>query len=277
MSLIIYKPADKKISKQVLEKCYANDADGIGFCFAEDGKIFVKKVFKNFESFYEEFLPHENKSCVLNFVTNEFVGCKRNCGPFVINENDKNFVLAHTGIVWKKNIIEKPEESQTSNLIRLIKKMFFPAAFGKDYLKWLIEEALPLDNRVIIFNNLGEVQIFNKNKGLVIQDCWFSDTPYKSSSSYESRGYSFLKECCICKNKFSHTIQIGTLVYCPKCNVRKNSLSGSNTGQNFPVLQQGARPNERIPEYLKVRGAKVNEFLQGLVNPVECVDVFDVI
>lgn len=140
MSLIISKPTGLKIEKSVLERIFEKNKDGAGFCYSDNNQLTIRKVFKTFEGFYSNFLEVEEKACLIHFAEKDFpLGFKNFCGPFRI---DENHVLIHTGDFWKTEFLANKEESQTANFVKFIKNIWNPNYFNKNYLKWIIEEAL---------------------------------------------------------------------------------------------------------------------------------------
>ena len=51
MCIIVVKPSSVVVSRSILENCFANNPDGAGYMFANEGKVLIKKGFFDFGEF----------------------------------------------------------------------------------------------------------------------------------------------------------------------------------------------------------------------------------
>lgn len=268
MSIIISKPGGSIVEEKHLRNFFARSSDGIGFCYSENNVLVVKKGFKTFEGFYEKYLTIEKLDCLIHFAEKDSPICsKKFCGPFKL---DENHALIHVGDIWKTEYLANSEESQTANLVKFLKNIWQPILFGKNYLKWMIEEGFDSKNLIAIMDNEGRVQLFNENKGVTIGKIWYSETPYKQfnppippGQNRYNYNYPYQQDLPIC-NKCRFRCQGGSvsrngIIYCVRCNEEANK-----------IIQHKFSG----PPASEVR-VKLNEFLKDILAEPESIDCMD--
>lgn len=268
MSLLISKPYGTKIEKVVLENAFEKYKDGAGFCYSKNDQLIIRKIFKTFEGFYSSYLAIENNACLINFAEKDFpVGFKNFCGPFKI---DENHALIHIGDFWETKFLANKEESQTANFIKFLKNIWRPDFFGKDYLKWIIEEAFSPNNLIVIFNNKGTVQIFNKIKGSTFGGVWYSDYPQKYNTNIFRNNISppnrydyQLPICSKCRFRCQGgSVSQNGVIYCNKCNEERSK-----------IIQHSFKNDTKILLKPKIN----NDFLKEVLPDPNLIDLFDIV
>lgn len=285
MSIILHKPKGVKLPQAAIQKSFEQNSDGAGFCYSLDNKLVTRKGFKSYENLYAELLKVEGFSLLIHFADKDTFVEKKYLQPFIL---DKTHTIFHVGTVWKKEALEFKEESQGYNFSQLVKRFWTPIFFGKNYLNWLITESLSHDNRAAIMNNLGDIQFFNKSKGIVLSDCWFSDSPYRFShqtgfpNQNNQNRYDYLPdrnnltnatgfhECCKCRISFTRNsiIHVGTLKYCIHCH--KDIFASK-----FPARTSNIVPFRTEP---RPETTQVNSFIKEFagVNP-DLIDLMELL
>lgn len=283
MSLIINKPRGSIIEKEIFEKCFKGNSDGIGFAYCLNNQIHIRKVFKTLDNFYKEYLPIEDNECLINFAEKDYpISTKRFCGPFKL---DDNHVLVHVGDFCTTENLGNKEESQTANLVNFIKTFWNPKFFGKFYLKWMIEENLSSDNVIVIMNNCGETQTFNKFKGVEFKNVWFSESPYKYSRYPNTSSYFAPKPEQNTKDyRYGYARHDHKIERCEDCN--RECLGGSVTTyfsgikriicSSCNILSKKIiKPDFNQKNQSEANNKGLNSFLGDVLKDPSIVDVFD--
>ncbi len=127
MCIIIYKPKDKELpSKEVLDTCFSNNADGCGLTYYANGYWHTRKGFMTFEDFYHTLnrmrAKIENLPVIIHFRMSTCIGIEpEKTHPFPITKNSKLLntitykakqVLAHNGILGSGDTDERLTDTQ---------------------------------------------------------------------------------------------------------------------------------------------------------------------
>jgi hypothetical protein len=191
-SILIYQPKDSVIPLEFLKRCFDDNNDSVGFSYVFKDKknkwnrIKTSKNFKSFDNFYKHYSLVKKSPRLIHFAQ-KIEELNNYCGPFNI---DDDHVFIHSGTIWNnKNILEIKDQSQSVNLLKIIKRFWSPILFGDTVIEWMVEEALNFNNTMVIMNNLGEPQFFNKKRGFDLHGCWLSKIPqdkivYPNQSRY---------------------------------------------------------------------------------------------
>ncbi len=186
MCLLIYRPPNGIMTKNVLRKGYSNNSDGAGYAYSYKGKLYSEKGFFSFKKFWNAYrnIPKESPALIHFRISSEGRINKENCHPFLI---DKNHAFCHNGSVQAK-IGEKSEDFSDTYLFneQILKPIFSdPNNIDKKFwlspaFKWLMEECIGSFNKMSILDNRGNCVIFNECKGEWFSGCWFSNDSYKT-------------------------------------------------------------------------------------------------
>lgn len=192
MCIAISKPINKKLDKSIYEKCFSNNDDGAGFAFILDGELYTAKGFFTFEEFWEHFEPLEDKAQVIHFRVGTSGGNNaENCHPWRVSDD---LIFVHNGTlpINKTNY----QLSDTGNFNDDILKPLYekdPDFWKRPEFKWMIENSIGANNKLILLGKDGEVRIFNESAGVWEGDVWFSNTSYrafgKKHCSYNVNNY----------------------------------------------------------------------------------------
>lgn len=101
MCIIIEKPADKKITREVLFECFDRNPDGAGIAYVENDELVVKKGIRTgveFVKVVEELMDH-HLLIHCRKASNTMIRNNDNCHPFLIKvrEGTFQFAVAHNG------------------------------------------------------------------------------------------------------------------------------------------------------------------------------------
>lgn len=202
MCVIVCKPLDVVLDKEIWKNCFDNNSDGAGFMWAENGQLYVNKGFFTFESFWEAFAPYQKQKCIVHFRTSS--GGEKNainCHPFLVNDG---LGFAHNGII--SSIKVKDGKSDTYWFNELIMKPLissYPDIWFHKTAKFLIEEFIGF-SKMAFMDQYGRIKIYNEEKGENDLDCWFSNRDYKHTY------YTYKNHAGYCGYPNRQAINVGT-------------------------------------------------------------------
>jgi glutamine amidotransferase len=180
MCLAIFSPKGNTVSRKHLENGFDGNSDGAGFCFAQSGKIEIRKGFFDFESFYAAFEPVAHLPCLVHFryATHGSIN-PDNCHPFPIL-GDK-FGMIHNGII---QIEPLPGRSDSHAFAERILAPVLNAGVSPDSpaLKFLVEKTIGSGNKICLLSGTGKATIYNESCGEWHRGAWFSNSGFQFSS-----------------------------------------------------------------------------------------------
>ena len=117
MCIIILKPINEKIpDKKILEQCFKENSDGIGYMYRKNNKIHIVKGFFNLNDFYKSIKKVENNEICIHFrYSTHGEISEGNCHPFPLTKSivelqqkkiSCNIGICHNGIISE---VEKHE------------------------------------------------------------------------------------------------------------------------------------------------------------------------
>ena len=192
MCLLINQTNNTPIKKEYLENADISNPDGMGFAYANGGKIHIEK-FREFEPFYISYVKAVKKfGNVSNFIvhfrysTHGVNNGIFNVHPFRINER---LAFAHNGILDVKNHNKKSDTRVFNDtILRKLKSNFL----NSNAVCSLIEGFIGSD-KLVFLNAKGKTKVLNEEMGHWDGGVWYSNTSYKKvnkigcySSSYGS-------------------------------------------------------------------------------------------
>lgn len=199
MCIIAYKPNNIDFpSKSILQTCYENNPDGAGFMYAYGGKVYIRKGFISFESFYNA-LERARKQTgdkipyVMHFriATQGFE--KTMTHPFPLSQKMSNLKkvhstcnigVAHNGIISLTSDGSR-EYSDTMKFITDYLSCIIQsyAWYKNDRHKQLIERLIG-NSRLSILDKNGHCELLGKG--------WVeSEGIYYSNSTYSYKKYVY--------------------------------------------------------------------------------------
>ena len=102
MCVCIWKPKDKKLTKDVLAMCWDRNPDGAGYMWSQDGKVKIRKGFMTFKKFWKSFKHAQRRIGNETGIGIHFrIGTsgmldRRNCHPHRVSET---LAFIHNGIL----------------------------------------------------------------------------------------------------------------------------------------------------------------------------------
>lgn len=177
MCIAIYKDAGKLISKATLQECFDSNPDGAGFLYVENRKLHLQKGFFTFEEFYEAYLPHEEKQCLIHFriKTHGKINADM-CHPFMVT-NNLGFI--HNGVITGYSNGDTSDTYQfNEEVLQPLVEKFGRNCIHNPALKELIEDRIGYSKLVFLDAN-GKYEIYNESKGVWDAGVWYSNTSYR--------------------------------------------------------------------------------------------------
>jgi predicted glutamine amidotransferase len=185
MCLIIHKPANVKVPKDVLQGALHLNEDGYGIMYAKDGKLTVEKSLK--ASWLVERLSQLNDLELvihLRMRTHGKVDLD-NCHPFTVTDD---IGMVHNGIIKDYGDIDT---SDTSEFVTTILKPMLSTsseAYGSEAYTKVLERVIGTDNKMILMRSDGKVWSLNRCLGLEYNGVWLSNTYAWKVYTYTSTG-----------------------------------------------------------------------------------------
>ena len=205
MCVIIANKTDKPVDVKYLKEGARANPDGMGLAFAKDGRVWLCKSLNNFEAYFEKYnLP--NAVWHFRIATHGSVK-KNNCHPFVVLSKEDgdpiDLVMFHNGVLSFTDTMRngKKDDRTDSEILaseyiapllknepNLLKKAFFQSMLGE----------LCGSSKLTFLDSDGNITIINKDKGVVRDNIWFSNSsafPVQFNTSYYNCGnYNYFKE-----------------------------------------------------------------------------------
>jgi hypothetical protein len=177
MCIAIFKPESQVISKETLAQCFKANSDGAGFMYVEKGIIKIKKGYFNFDAFYEAYLPHENKQCVIHFrIKTHGEINEENCHPFKV---DNTTAFIHNGVISNYGNTDYSDTYMfNEEYLKPLVAEYGIKILQSPQIKKSIESLIGFSKLVFLFNN-NESVIYNESKGVWDAGVWYSNTSYK--------------------------------------------------------------------------------------------------
>ena len=187
MCIAIANLKDKPLTGEQIDNCWANNGDGAGILYKEDGILKIYKQLKDVEAFKTKYFEViKNSNCLLHFRIQTSGGVNyKNCHPFMVN---KNLGFIHNGTIYgfDKKLDGKSDTSAYNHLV--LKKM--PRNFlDSPELVEIIEDHIGGSKFVFMDVNENITIMDGKNYGHYNTDGnWFSNDSYKKVNSWVYAG-----------------------------------------------------------------------------------------
>lgn len=183
MCLLLTQPEGHSFSNEWLADFYANNADGIGVMYAENGKLHIEKLvpksFKQLKKFYHQHIA--GKACATHFRMRTHGDINLdNCHPYQVFSEADGYPLwlMHNGVLSTGNA----KDTSKSDTYHYINDIIRPALHGRPeqfMSKWfqdLIEDHIGSSNKFVMMDAHGNTMTFNKDSGVMWGDVWMSNT-----------------------------------------------------------------------------------------------------
>ena len=165
MCLAIAKPAGAVVPVGHLYAGYQGNPHGCGFAYAENGKLSIVKGLFSFKEFMERYRRYEHLPMLVHFrYSTHGEPSVLNCHPFSMWEG--RYALIHNGVIHIHQSISK-DLSDTAHFARLIMEPMLKAGINpeKAAFRYLVEESIGDNNKVLIMDNNGKITIYNESLG----------------------------------------------------------------------------------------------------------------
>lgn len=182
MCIMLTKPADVKLNKRALHRCFDGNPDGAGFACASNGVVHIHKQHTwDFEELWDQLIKFEHLPMLIHFrFATEGGLTYANTHPFLIKTKDKDieFAMAHNGIFKIRTFGNK------SDTVTMIDSFIQPAILKDTYAMSKASFAKKIDNydcgwsRMAFMDNLGNFYYYNFNLGVSDMGCWWSNDGY---------------------------------------------------------------------------------------------------
>lgn len=185
--------------KGTLKRCFKNNPDGAGYCFAADNSVFIKKGFMNFKSFYNSFKKDIKKDTpsIIHFRITTQGGIKPEfTHPFPLSanytdlkelDNIADVAIAHNGII---ELTSSTRTDATDTMEFIAEYLSLILDFKGDELKnanvrELIEK-LGGFSRFAFLKANGEIVKIGAGWVCDFGGLWFSNSTYKKAQAWAS-------------------------------------------------------------------------------------------
>ena len=212
MCIIIYKPENQTVPKDILEESWFNNPDGGGFMYPDGNKLIIKKPYFDFDQFYNDYIKYENYPVVIHFrISTSGRNDKLNTHPHRINPK---LGFVHNGIF---SGLGNKHYSDTVELTR--KLQTFPKSFwaDKNYQFFLDNYFIQNHSKGILMNNSGKIYIINEKAGTWDKGIWYSNTTYKAYSNLVKYTYDWDTSAPYKCNKQYHVDKAGKFTVDDSC------------------------------------------------------------
>jgi len=219
MCIAIYSPKGVKLPKrETLEVCFANNPDGIGYMYEENGKYHIRKGFLTFNSFWEDYKSQKlNKKDEVFYhfriATSGFKDFRSECHPFPVSKEIKDLKaldITYKSALLHNGVLRQGEKDLTDTMI-FVKDIMTPVL---PYLRKdpAIENAIRsiTTGSKIILADQGKVYFsYKKVKPQFDIKNWFLDDNWNP--------YHVEKLCPFCESEEVLRIENSNKYYCFEC------------------------------------------------------------
>lgn len=187
MCIIISKPKGKIIPEEHLKNSHANNQDGVGIMYAQEGIVKIEKwLNQDYDKFLSRLGELENKNVVVHYRAASVGGVNlNNVHPFWVFEN--KMAMCHNGTIFKAKELAKDGESDSCAFARMLSEM--PVDFlGRQGLVLMMKEYIGTTSRLAFLDENGTIAIINKHLGKEVNGVWYSNDYFERV--YRNRGKS---------------------------------------------------------------------------------------
>ena len=192
MCLLIGQSTNSKVSNKKLGNAWCKNNDGVGYAFANNGKIETKKFmeFKPFKkSFNDDVAKYGNESSFLihfRFATHGKTDLS-NVHPFSVNDD---LVFGHNGVIHEVDSDVKLSDTQVFN--NLILKDLNSKFLKSDSIRALISNFIG-NSKLCFLDSNGNLDFINADLGHWddAKKIWYSNDGYKKQKSVFVSGGAF--------------------------------------------------------------------------------------
>ena len=251
MCLLITQSKNSKVSNKKLGNAWNRNHDGVGYAFADNGKIKVRKYmeFKPFKKdFNNDVKMYGSKSSFLihfRFATHGKTDLT-NVHPFKVNDG---LVFGHNGVINDVETDIKLSDTQVFNNIVL--KNLDNSFLQSETLRLLIKSFIG-NSKLAFLDVNGKIDIINEEAGIWSDDkkIWFSNDGFKKQKTYfvngghwnglntqynhniKYYGKSKSEQCNLLPSENDTTLADNELLKCSHCDMKVDKVYNEN-GKQF--------------------------------------------
>lgn len=185
MCLLVVKDNPKgKFTVENFDASYSRNSDGMGIMWVEKGRVKVERMLGSLKNQRTVFLRHMNRpQWVMHqrFKTHGLADLA-NCHPYKILSIDDNdpvdLYMAHNGVISGAKTTDK-SMSDTWNFIENYIKPILKinhTLIDSEPFQMMINNFIGSGNKLATLDNSGNILIFHKHIGTVLNGCWLSNT-----------------------------------------------------------------------------------------------------
>lgn len=179
MCVIINKPREIRLSREIMRQCWRSNPHGAGFMYVESGNLVINKGYMTFESFYRAYKEIDwKKHMVFHFRLASYGSIiPEQTHPMLINEK---LAFVHNGHMLNQFIKQATLATDKSKSDTMIFNEEILQKLPQDFLSQpAIVELINgyIDNSIMLFlDNEDNVIILGSLEGTITRDgCWFSN------------------------------------------------------------------------------------------------------
>ena len=187
MCIAIYKPANKIIDMETLQRCFSANPDGAGFMYSNGTEMKIHKGFFSFKSFWKAFQHHQERQCLIHFrIKTHGEVSVGNCHPFFVT---KDIGFIHNGIISKHGGNRDKSDTRDFNetILRPLVKQFGTTIITSPQFDALVSDYIGF-SKLAFLDIEGNVTIVNDQMGVWDDEVWYSNSSYKPVTPYVYQG-----------------------------------------------------------------------------------------
>ena len=246
MCIAIYKPKNKTISEATLAECFRSNRDGAGFMYVENKQVHIQKGFFTFAEFYEAYVPHENKQCLIHFrIKTHGPVAEENCHPFEVNQS---LGFIHNGIISGFGSTEHSDTRDfNAKILQPLVAKWGNLSLFQPAIKSLIEARIGY-SKLAFLDRHGNVNIFNEDKGVWEDGVWYSNTSFRPYiAPVGTAGYKSTQTPAVWKPKEAKALEPKRLYSTKLLEAGKRAFRVLQAGDNVNLTR--GHWSERHQEY----------------------------
>jgi hypothetical protein len=170
------------LKKKLFKKAFAENGDGFGMAYTENGELYIAKVTTGLKEAYKTYcyLRSKHRGPMLLHFRLATHGSKdvSNCHPFQVNEN---MCFAHNGIFQLESTNKaKSDTAAFADILRAIPNF----DITNEACRLLVEMAVGSYNKLAFLTSKGEYYIVNEEGGKWKKGDWFSNLDFERMGFY---------------------------------------------------------------------------------------------
>lgn len=189
MCIAIANLKNQALTDEEISNCWANNPDGGGLLYKEDGILKVYKNLDNLDKFlakYKQVIQNSNVLVHFRVTTGGGVTIK-NCHPFLVN---KNLGFIHNGVIYGYSN-KAADKSDTYSFNELLLKGLPKGFINNEGIQGLIGDAIGTGSKLAFMDKDEKFTIIGEARGIAHYDergNWLSNDSYKKVNNFRYAG-----------------------------------------------------------------------------------------